>query len=307
MPDSTTDTITRRQVLAAGLAGAAAIGAIAQTSGDAAAAPAAKPRMPVVYLPHGGGPWPFVALGMGNKADLDALAQYLRQLRHLPQSVPAAVLVVSAHWEAPVPTLMTAAQPPMFYDYYGFPPESYTITWPAPGAPALAARVQALLKAAGLPSAVDPQRGYDHGTFVPLKLTYPEANVPTLQLSLQAGLDPLRHLAIGRALAPLREEGVFIVGSGMSYHNMRGFGQPGAKASAQQFDTWLHETVVLPRVQRDQRLADWAQAPAARAAHPREEHLLPLTVMAGAAGADLGKVGYSGQVMGVPITAVHFG
>lgn len=307
MPDQPTDTVTRRQVLAAGLAGAAALGAITQASGDAAAVPAPQARMPVVYLPHGGGPWPFVELGMGRKADLDALANYLRELRHLPPSRPAAILVVSAHWEAPVPTLMTAAQPPMFYDYYGFPPEAYKITWPAPGAPALAARVQALLKAAGLGSAVDGQRGFDHGTFVPLKLTYPAADMPTLQLSLQTGLDPMQHLAIGRALAPLRAEGVFIVGSGMSYHNMRGFGQPGATASAQQFDAWLHETIALPRLQRDQRLANWAQAPAARAAHPREEHLLPLMVMAGAAGADVGKVGYSGNVMGVPITAVHFG
>src|SRR5688572_4236677 len=127
-------------------------------------------RMPVAYLPHGGGPWPFVDLGMP-KRDLDALAEYLRSLRSLPKTPPKALLVVSAHWEAAVPTVMTSPRPPMLYDYYGFPPASYELQWPAPGEPALAQRVQALLGEAGIPTATDAERGFDHGTFIPLMLT----------------------------------------------------------------------------------------------------------------------------------------
>src|SRR3954468_10789115 len=145
-------------------------------------------RMPVVFVPHGGGPWPFVEMGFPPD-DVATLAGYLRSVRDVPPEPPRALLVVSAHWEAGVPTVMTSARPPMLYDYYGFPPESYTITWPAPGAPALAARVRALLGAAGIDNADDPARGFDHGTFVPLKLTYPDAAVPAIQLSLKEGLD----------------------------------------------------------------------------------------------------------------------
>src|SRR5690606_22687549 len=130
---------------------------------------------------------------------------------------------ISAHWEQEVATLMSASHPEMLYDYSGFPPQTYEIKWPAPGDPQLAGEVQSLLAEAGIPSELDAQRGFDHGTFVPLALSYPQADIPTLQLSLLAGLDPAEHLRLGRALAPLRDEGVLILGSGMSYHNMRGF------------------------------------------------------------------------------------
>ena len=170
-------------------------------------------RMPVVFAPHGGGPWPFVDIGFPKK-EVDALAEYLRSLRALPKTPPKALLVVSAHWEAGVPTVMTNAHPPILYDYYGFPEESYRIMWPAPGDPALAARVQELLAAANIESASDDQRGFDHGTFIPFKLTYPEANVPAIQLSLQAGLDPEEHLAIGR-----------IAGGRFSWAGAPGFGE----------------------------------------------------------------------------------
>ncbi len=263
-------------------------------------------RLPVVCLPHGGGPWPFVDLGLP-KAEVDGLAGYLRAVRGVTASAPKAVLVVSAHWEQPVPTVMTAERPPLYFDYYGFPPESYRLTWPAPGDPALAARVQELLRGAGMKTAADGRRGFDHGTFIPLMLTYPDARVPTVQLSLRAGLDPEEHLAIGRALAPLRDEGVFIVGSGMTYHNMRGFGRPDARSDSAAFDAWLHETMSLPAADRDRRLARWTSAPSARACHPREEHLLPLMVVAGAAGDDGGTAAYSGSFFGVQLSAFHFG
>lgn len=263
-------------------------------------------RLPVVFAPHGGGPWPFVDLGLG-KAELDELAEYLRSLRTLPKTPPKALLVVSAHWEGDVPTVMTSTRPPMLYDYYGFPPESYRLTWPAPGDPALAKRVQELLAGAGIESAADGERGFDHGAFIPFMLTYPEADVPAIQLSLKASLDPEEHLAIGRALAPLRDEGVFILGSGMTFHNLRAFRDPRAVPISEAFDAWLREAATLEPAERDRRLAKWTDAPAARAVHPREEHLIPLMVVAGAAGEDRGRVAYNGTFNGLRLSAYHFG
>jgi aromatic ring-opening dioxygenase catalytic subunit (LigB family) len=262
-------------------------------------------RLPVVFLPHGGGPWPFVDVPFGDKAELDALAAYLGSIGSLPSTPPKAVLVISAHWEEAVPTVMTAERPPMLYDYHGFPPESYKITWPAPGHPAVAARVRELLAAAGFKTAANAERGFDHGTFVPLKLAYPDARMPTVQLSLKAGLDPSEHLAMGRALAPLRDEGIFIVGSGMTYHNLRAFG-PQARPVAEAFDAWLRETGTLDEAARNERLLRWSDAPSARLAHPREEHLMPLMVIAGAAGSDRGSVAYGGTVVGLRLSAYEF-
>lgn len=313
---------TPRRVFAAGLAGAAVTAALASSGGPSSGGSAphssddartdgrgAKPsgtRLPVAFLPHGGGPWPFVDVGIGRPEELDSLAAYLKSVAALPKQEPKALLVVSAHWEELVPTVMTSAQPPMLYDYYGFPPESYRIKWPAPGAPALGARVRTLLEQAGIPSASNPERGFDHGTFVPLKLAYPNAHLPTLQLSLKRGLDPAEHLAIGKALAPLRDEGVFIVGSGMTYHNLRAFG-PNAAPVSETFDAWLRETATSDAAERERRLLAWDDAPAARSAHPREEHLLPLMVVAGAALADRGTMAYSGTILGLRVSAYHFG
>jgi aromatic ring-opening dioxygenase catalytic subunit (LigB family) len=231
---------------------------------------------------------------------------YLEGLSKLTPERPEALLVISAHWEEPTPTVMTSAHPPMLYDYYGFPPESYTIQWPAPRVAALAARVRELLAAAKLPLATDADRGYDHGTFVPLKLAYPHADIPVMQLSLVQGLDPAVHLALGRALAPLRDEGVFIIGSGMSYHNLRAFNASAAPAAAA-FDTWLRDAVLRPTAERDRALTEWTKAPSARAVHPREEHLIPLMVIAGAAGEDRATLGFAGSINQLKISAFHFG
>ena len=263
-------------------------------------------KMPVVFVPHGGGPWPFVETRFADREEEAALAGYLRRLPSTLAVAPRALLVISAHWEAPVPTVMTSARPPMLYDYYGFAPAAYQIEWPAPGDPSLAARVEALLQKGGFSTGQDPARGFDHGVFVPLKLSWPNAEVPTVQLSLTGDLDPARHLAIGRALAPLRDEGVFILGSGMSYHNMRGFGGRGRDAS-EKFDAWLREAATADAETRAQKLEDWARAPSAREAHPREEHLLPLLVVAGAAGDDRGAVGWNGTYGGVRLSAFHYG
>jgi aromatic ring-opening dioxygenase catalytic subunit (LigB family) len=268
---------------------------------------AADAKMPTLYIPHGGGPCFYMDWTMGPKDTWDALATWLRELNASLPATPRALLVVSAHWEAEVPTVTTASRPPLLFDYYGFPPHTYELTWPAPGSPDLAARVTALLSAASIPSAADEARGLDHGVFVPLKLTYPEARVPTVQLSLRADLDPAAHLAIGRALAPLRDEGVLIVGSGMSYHNMRGLmgGTGGADSAA--FDAWLSGVVAGDAETRDAELARWTAAPSARQSHPREEHLIPLMVAAGAAGEDRGATSFRGVAMGATLSAVRFG
>jgi aromatic ring-opening dioxygenase catalytic subunit (LigB family) len=264
-------------------------------------------RFPAVYLSHGGGPWPFMDLGEARRAAMQPLADYLGTLvSGLPQR-PRAVLVVSAHWEEPVATLMTSAHPPMLYDYFNFPPSTYTLQWPAPGATDLAPAVRAMLARSGFDVRADPKRGFDHGTFVPMMLALPKADLPVLQLSLLDDLDPARHLALGEALAPLRDDGVLLLGSGSSYHNMRGFGQPSSSMPSKAFDDWLVETVGLDPQTRRQRLIDWAAAPAARACHPREEHLLPLHVMAGAAGADPGGAALRFEASAVHHTCVAFG
>lgn len=309
MPNRHPDGITRRELVTAAAVGVAA-GALAGCEAPVTQASPRHPssaarRAPAVYVPHGGGPWPFVELGFSTAAENEALSSYLRSVRGLVSS-PRALLVISAHWEEPSVTMMTAARPPMLYDYYGFPEAAYQVKWEAPGAPQLAPRVRELLAAGGFGVREDPQRGFDHGTFVPMKLSFPDAGVPTMQLSLKAGLDPAEHLAIGRCLAPLRDEGVLIVGSGMSYHNMRGFNGRGREAS-ERFDAWLRESVALDAGARDERLRQWAAAPSAREVHPREEHLLPLMVIAGAGGTDPGRVVYNGTYSGVRLSAVQFG
>ncbi len=245
--------------------------------------------LPVYFLSHGGGPWPWMLDQYGGR--YDALKASLEAIPVELGRKPRAVLVVTAHWEAPQPRISSGAAPGMIYDYGGFPEHTYRIRYGAPGEPDVAARVQALLHAAGIVSHLDAERGYDHGTFSALAPIYPQADVPLVQLSLKQGLDPAEHLAIGRALAPLRDEGILIIGSGLSYHNLRQFGAAGAQAS-HAFDAWLRETMALPPAERGNRLLAWETAPAARQAHPREEHLLPLMVVAGAAEQDAAHVQY---------------
>jgi aromatic ring-opening dioxygenase catalytic subunit (LigB family) len=259
-------------------------------------------RLPTYFISHGGGPWPWMPeMAVAMQPLAQSLSDIPRQLGQAPQ----AVLMVTAHWEARAFTLGSSPEPGMVYDYGGFPPHTYEIVYPAPGAPALAQRVQGLLEAAGLPVALDAQRGYDHGTFVPLAVMYPDAQMPVLQMSLRMGLDPAEHLALGRALAPLRDEGVLIVGSGLSYHNLRAFG-PQARAPSKAFDDWLQATLVASPAQRTHQLLEWEKAPAARQSHPREEHLLPLMVALGAAEADTATCIYHEDAIFGGVTASSF-
>jgi aromatic ring-opening dioxygenase catalytic subunit (LigB family) len=202
---------------------------------------------------------------------------------------PDAIVVVSAHWEENAATLLGAPHPPMLYDYHGFPQEAYDITYPAPGHPALAERIAALLEASGIPARLDTRRGFDHGLFIPLKLMYPGADIPSIQLSLLRGLDPAAHIALGKVLRELLGESILVVGSGFSFHNLsalsqRAFGMPDPANDA--FQDWLVETCTGPLSlpEREQHLVEWERAPSARYCHPREEHLLPLQVCQGMAG-----------------------
>ena len=241
--------------------------------------------LPTHAIAHGGGPWPWLQGEM--PIDYTALEASLQAIPRGLAERPRAILMVTAHWEAPVFTVQGHAAPGMLYDYWGFPAHTYEVEYPAPGEPVVAARAAALLEAAGFPSATDAERGFDHGTFVPMHVMYPEADVPVVQLSIRADFDPAAHLAAGRALAPLRGEGVLIVGSGLpSYHNLGRMGPDSAEPS-RAFDTWLTEAMVdHVGTERSERLLTWAEAPGARIAHPREDHFLPLLVAVGAAEAD---------------------
>jgi aromatic ring-opening dioxygenase catalytic subunit (LigB family) len=223
----------------------------------------------------------------------------------LPET-PKAIVVASGHWEEAAFTASAAARPNLIFDYSGFPEHTYQLTWPAPGEPALAARVTELLKNAGLPSAVSDSRGFDHGVFVPLKVAFPEARIPVVSLSLAASLDPALHVAAGRVLAPLRDEGVLILGSGMSFHNLRGYFQPQTPERARAFDAWLTRAIESPAAERDAFLTGWSEAPFAAYAHPSEEHLIPLMVAAGAGGDAPGTRIFADEPMGAAISAYRF-
>jgi aromatic ring-opening dioxygenase catalytic subunit (LigB family) len=263
-------------------------------------------RQPAIFLPHAGGPCFFMDWSWGPADTWHRTQRFLEGLAATLPAQPRALLVVSGHWEEPAFTAGAAAAPELIFDYSGFPEHTYRLAWPAPGSPELAARVAGLLKEAGLLSAVDASRGYDHGVFVPLKVAFPEARIPVVTLSLAASLDPALHLAAGRALAALRDEGVLIVASGMSFHNLRGYFQPETRERAQAFDGWLTRAVEQPAAERDVLLTGWRKAPFAAYAHPREEHLIPLLVAAGAGGDAPGRRIFSDEPMGAAISAYRF-
>lgn len=223
----------------------------------------------------------------------------------LPEQLrkPDAILVISAHWEEPVPTLLGAANPPMFYDYFGFPDAAYEINYPAPGHPALAGHIAQTLEKAGITSSINTKRGFDHGLFIPLSMMYPHADIPALQLSLRQGLSPDFHISLGKALQILKTENLLVIGSGFSFHNMSSFfhhdpNMVNPRNNA--FQDWLIETITadIDQEERESRLAAWEHAPHARFCHPREEHLLPLHVCAGLANKK-GQVIFNDRIMGV--------
>lgn len=236
--------------------------------------------MPALYLPHGGGPAFFMT---GPMAELFApMGTFLQGIEDVLPSQPTAIVVVTAHWETEHVAVTGGERPPLIFDYYGFPEETYALTYPAPGSPTLANEIVALLHGEQIEASVNPTIGWDHGVFIPLKMMFPEATIPVVSVSLTADLDPARHALVGRALRPLRDQGVLIIGSGMSYHNLAML--DGAVPSAE-FHRWLDTALAGDLDSREQHLNGWAGAPSGRASHPREEHLMPLMVVS-AAGSD---------------------
>ncbi|KKO45366.1 extradiol ring-cleavage dioxygenase [Arsukibacterium ikkense] len=259
---------------------------------------------PVWYLPHGGGPLPLL-----NDPQHSPLIRFLSELSHSIEhnSKPAALLVISAHWETAEPTLSSAAQPSLFYDYSGFPPASYQLNYPVAGAPELASQIAAKLQQAGFAAALNPDRGLDHGVFVPLMLLRPQADIPLLQLSLLQGLDPKTHIALGEAISFLRAQNVLIIGSGMSFHNMQAFFRDDIVTDTQvaDFNQYLIDSLQPELSYQEQAtlLTHWQQAPYARLMHPREEHLLPLHVCFGAAKGSPVKVLFNDNVINKTVLA----
>lgn len=264
-------------------------------------------RQPTLYIPHGAGPCFFMDW---NPADAwDNMADFLRELASTLPEKPKAIIVVSAHWRSDEIKITGATQPELIYDYYGFPPHTYELTYPASGQPELAQRMSQLLSDHGLHATIDDERGFDHGLFIPFKLIFPKADIPMVQLSLRHDLDPAAHIAMGQAIACLRDEGVLIVGSGMSFHNMRAFGDSRYGPISDEFDTWLTQAVNNPAPQREDLLTHWFDAPQALQCHPlkHEEHLMPLMVVAGAAtDSGVGKKIFSDQVLETTQSAFRF-
>jgi len=262
---------------------------------------------PILYLPHGAGPLPLLGnKGYGN----ERLVPFLKSIPELIPE-PSAILIISAHWEAAQASLTSAKQPGLTYDYSGFPEEAYDLQYPVSGQPKLAQEIYNLTKDQGISVKLDQQRFFDHGVYVPLKLIYPKAHIPCIQLSLIRGLKPAEHIALGKALTELRKKNVLIIGSGMSFHNLRLFFRP-EKDSYQKsntFDQWLIDTCTnnsISRVEKENRLIAWKEAPYAQYCHPREEHLLPLHVCFGAASRDTptAKVIFNEEFMGAKITGL---
>ncbi len=261
-------------------------------------------RLPTYFISHGGGPWPY--LDGPFRRMFDQLEQSLINIRRELGDAPRAVLVISGHWEERGFAVSSSPQPGMEYDYSGFPPHTYRIKYKAPGSPELAARVQRLLADGGIGARLDPERGFDHGVFSIMKPLYPGEDIPLVQLSIDRSYDAELHLKLGRLLAPLRDEGVLIIGSGLSYHNLREMrGNAGAEPS-RQFDAWLQDTLAAAPAERTERLIQWEQAPMARAAHPQEDHLIPLMAAVGAAEEEPVALVYHQKDFGGGITASSF-
>ncbi|WP_345973661.1 class III extradiol ring-cleavage dioxygenase [Sulfurimonas diazotrophicus] len=254
-------------------------------------------HMRVLYLSHGGGPMPL----LGDRGH-DEMVITLKRIAAMIAK-PSAIIVVSAHWETITPTITHGSTPELIYDYYGFPDEAYDITYPAPGAPALADELHWSLQQHGIESILDDDRGFDHGLFVPLKIMYPDADIPCIQLSLVKGLEPAAHLHMGEALASLSHDNILVIGSGFSFHNMNAFFTPSRERTDKNdaFKRWLIKTCsdkALIESERSERLINWEHAPYARYCHPRAEHLLPLHVCYGATGRACDSV-FEAEILGV--------
>jgi len=255
----------------------------------------------VLFIPHGGGPLPL----LGDKGHQE-LVDFLKNITPT-LGRPSAILVISAHWEEETATITSGETPELIYDYAGFPDEAYEIKYPASGNPQLAEKIFNLLQNNAVEARLDKHRGFDHGLFIPLKIMFPDASIPCVQLSLLNSLDPKEHIRIGKALAELRNENLLIIGSGFSFHNMRAFFQSTGTGDEKNevFESWLINTCSdndIPENERERKLEQWSGAPFARYCHPREEHLLPLHVCYGIC-SSTAKLVFDGTVLGKKASA----
>ncbi len=263
-------------------------------------------RMPTWFIPHGAGPCFFMDW---NPSDTwHKMSQFLKDLPSTLPSKPKAILMISAHWMESTISLTGAQNPELIYDYHGFPPHTYDLQYSAKGDPGLAQEIIKALADSQISAKLDTSRGFDHGMFIPMLLMFPKADIPVIELSLHNNLDPKTHLDLGLALERFRDEGVLMIGSGMSFHNMRGYGQPSFGPISDEFDEWLSKVVESDPVKRNQDLIDWTNGPSARLCHPvgQEEHLLPLMVVAGAASKERGYKVFTDKVLETSISAFVF-
>jgi len=263
------------------------------------------PSISALFLPHGGGPLPLL-----NDPRHHTLINHLREITKT-FSKPKKILIISAHWEESKPTLLKNPQPSLYFDYYGFPKESYKFKYPAPLDVQLTEKIEQRFKEDGIDYQIDQKRNYDHGVFVPLMLMYPEADIPLTQLSLLSSLEPQSHIKIGQSLAPLLEEekDLLIVGSGMSYHNLSSFSSAFSTQDSEKFHEYLKDACCNESYSQEERLEllkNWATAPRARQCHPREEHLLPLLVVAGITQGRPGSIAFEDQLFGSKIISVSW-
>ena len=244
---------------------------------------------PVLFLGHGGGPLPL----LGDPGHSSMIEAFKKVKAALPQ--PRAIVVVSAHWEGEEVRVTGQSNPELLFDYYNFPKEAYEIEYPAKGSSELANQITQLFRNNKITATCDMKRGFDHGMFVPLKLLYPDADIPTVQVSLHTKLDPAFHIEMGEAMKPLRQDEILIVGSGLTFHNMKGLISGATSEQAdlnKRFQDWLNDALSNPLYSENERnnlLRNWEQAPGARFCHPREEHLIPLHVCQGAAATPISK------------------
>lgn len=255
----------------------------------------------IIYFSHGGGPLPVL-----NDPTHKAMNEFML---NLPESidVPENIIVFSAHWEEEVITVQSGENPDIMYDYYGFPKEAYEIKYPCKGNPQLAFEIAELLGESNIPCRLDDKRPYDHGSYIPLKMMYPDADIPVIQISLNKNLDPLTHLETGRALRSLLNENILVIGSGFSFHNMRKFDFGGQNTEDILNDEFQDSLIAICTEIKDESkkwklIAEWDKLPGAGYCHPREEHLVPLFVCAGLAG-DPGIKIFDDYILGKRATA----
>eukprot|EP01112_Ceratiomyxa_fruticulosa_P001993 TRINITY_DN1213_c0_g1_i1.p1 TRINITY_DN1213_c0_g1~~TRINITY_DN1213_c0_g1_i1.p1 ORF type:complete len:320 (-),score=63.87 TRINITY_DN1213_c0_g1_i1:138-1097(-) len=251
-------------------------------------------KLPTVFVSHGGGPCFFMSAEESSIPQMARGSEAMKSLQRLPKQLgaekPTAIVIISGHWESDK-VLIGAKEryTKLYYDYGGFPRHTYEIEYKAPGDPNLAKEIQGLLQSKGIPAELDFNRDWDHGVFVPLKVSYPDADIPIVEMSILRNYDPKTHIEIGKALEPLRERGVLIVGSGFATHNFR---PPGLKIQQQFIDAVTETAVGTEGKEREKGFLEWAKLPGARAAHPREDHWIPFLVVVGAALNDKGKLMY---------------